>query len=317
MNKYCFGADIGGTTIKIGLFSEAGELLEKWEIPTRKEEKGIHILPDLAAEISKKCKEKGIEKETIIGIGLDAPGPVSPDGVIHGCVNMCWGEFNFVQVFRDLIGIENIKAGNDAKVAAFGEHWQGVCKNGGSMVLVTLGTGIGGGIVIDDKILQGTNGAAGEIGHIVVNLDESEYCNCGKQGCLEQYASATGIVRLFKKELKKVEIDKLGSILEDKASITAKDILDAAKQGDKLAEAVVDKVAMYLGMALANVSCVVDTDMIVIGGGVSKAGSFLIEKIENYHNYFAFTPSKGKRFELAGLGNDAGIYGCARLILEE
>lgn len=313
MQRYCFGADIGGTAIKIGLFSEKGDLLEKWEIPTRKEDEGSHILPDLALEIEKKCFERGILKDSIIGVGLDAPGPVSDDGMIHGCVNMCWGEFNFVDEFRQLTGIRNVKAGNDAKVAAFGEHWRGACQNGGSMVLVTLGTGVGGGIVINDKILQGANGAAGEIGHMVVKRGETEYCNCGKQGCLEQYASATGIVRLCKQYLNR---EDWPSVLRNTQEVTAKNVLDAAKAGDKLAAAVVDEVCRYLGMSLANVSCVVDTDMIVIGGGVSKAGSFLLEQIEKYHNQYAFSSSRGKRFEIAGLGNDAGIYGCARMILE-
>ena len=312
MDKYCFGADIGGTAIKIGLFSDAGELIEKWEIPTRKIDDGTHILPDLAEELQRKCDERGIQKENIIGVGLDAPGPVSDDGVIHGCVNMCWGEFNFVDEFRRLTGLDNVKAGNDAKVAAFGEHWRGACKNGGSMVLVTLGTGVGGGVVIHDKILQGANGAAGEIGHMVVKRSETELCNCGKKGCLEQYASATGIVRLCRQYLQTGR----HSVLKDTKGLTAKDVLDAAKAGDSLAEDVIDEVCKYLGMSLANVSCVVDTDMIVIGGGVSKAGDYLLEKIERYHNQYAFSPSRGKHFAIAGLGNDAGIYGCARLILE-
>lgn len=311
--KYCFGADIGGTAVKIGFFNKDGELLEKWEIPTRKEEKGAYVLQDLANAIKGKMEEKGIKMEEVIGVGLDAPGPVSEDGVIHGCVNIGWGTFHFVEEFKSLTGFQVVRAENDAKVAALGEHWKGVCQGDGSMVMVTLGTGVGGGVVLNGQLHRGINGAAGEIGHMVVQPEETEFCNCGKRGCLEQIASATGIVRTAKRFMDK---DTKPSKLRELEMVTAKNVLDLAAQGDALALEVVEYVCKYLGMALANVSCVVDTDMIVIGGGVSKAGRFLVDKIQKYHYDFAFEPSKVKRFEIAKLGNDAGIYGCARLILE-
>jgi len=314
MKKYCFGADIGGTTIKIGLFSATGILLEKWEIPTRKEERGAYLLEDVAAELSRKMEERGIAKEDILGVGLDAPGPVGSNGVIQGCVNLGWGVFNLVETFRKLSGFSLIKAGNDAKVAALGEYYQGVGDKKGTMVLVTLGTGIGGGIILDGKVLMGTNGAAGEIGHLVVNPEEVDACNCGKHGCLEQIASATGMVRTAKRFLQESD---LPSILRSVVALSAKDVLDGAKAGDVLANEIVEYVCKYLGMGLANVSCVVDTDKIVIGGGVSKAGVFLLDKLKRYYNVFAFSPCRNKKIELATLGNDAGIYGCAQLILEE
>ncbi len=312
--EYCFGADIGGTTVKIGLFSTDGILLEKWEIPTRKERQGAYVLGDVAAELFRKMEERGIAKEDILGVGLDAPGPVGTDGVIQGCVNMGWGVFNLVETFQKLSEFSFIKAGNDAKVAALGEYWKGIGGGKGTMVLVTLGTGIGGGIVLDGKVLMGTNGAAGEIGHLVVNPEEIEVCNCGKRGCLEQIASATGIVRTAKRFLEQKDTP---SLLREVTELSAKDVLDGAKAGDALADEIVEYVCKYLGMGLANVSCVVDTDRIVIGGGVSKAGVFLLDKIKKYYKVFAFLPCRIKKIELAKLGNDAGLYGCAKMILEE
>ncbi len=314
MSKYCFGADIGGTTIKIGLFDNQGGLLEQWEIPTRKENGGVNVLPDLWEAIQGKMQERDIAKSDILGIGLDAPGPVSEDGVIHGCVNMGWGEFNLVEAFQNISGISLIKACNDAKVAALGEYWMGPCQSCGSMVMVTLGTGVGGAVVMNGEIWMGANGAAGEIGHMAMVEDEEEICNCGKKGCLEQIASATGIVHTGKKFLVRYDIP---SKLREIPSFTAKDVLDLAKDGDTLALEIVEYVCKYLGMALANVSCVVDTNRIIIGGGVSKAGSFLLEKVEKYFKFYAFHSCRGTEFSIAFLGNLAGIYGCVKMVLEE
>ena len=195
MAKYCFGVDIGGTTVKIGLFSEKEELLDKWEIVTRKDEGGSLILSDIAQSLSDKMEEKGITKDDIVGIGLGVPGPITADGTVLKCVNLGWGVFNVANEVSSLTGIENVKVGNDANVAALGEMWKGGGKGHKNMVMMTLGTGVGGGIIINGKILAGSNGAAGEIGHLTVNYDEEETCGCGKKGCLEQFASATGIVK--------------------------------------------------------------------------------------------------------------------------
>ena len=198
MKRYAFGVDIGGTTVKMGLFETAGTLLETWEIPTDTSDNGKNILPDIAKAVSAKLEEKKLSPLDIEGIGMGVPGPIGPDGTVLKCVNLGWGVFNVEEELNRLTGFK-VKAGNDANVAALGEMWQGGGKGFRDLVMVTLGTGVGGGVIINEKILAGTNGAAGEIGHIPMRDDETECCGCGKKGCLEQYASATGIVRMTKK----------------------------------------------------------------------------------------------------------------------
>ena len=312
MRKYGFGIDIGGTTIKMGLFKVDGTLLEKWEVDTRKEEDGKYILEDISKEIKDKMKEKIIHKNDVIGVGIGVPGPVKEDGTVLKCVNLGWGIFNIVEEVNKLIKVP-VRAGNDANVAALGEMWQGGGKGYKNIVMVTLGTGVGGGIVIDGKIIPGSHGAGGEIGHIKVSDNETEYCGCGNKGCLEQYASATGIVNLANKVLNNT---KTGSKLRDFESLSAKDIFDSAKSGDELALTLVDDFSANLGKALANISCVIDPEIFVIGGGVSKNGNVLIENIRKHFEDNAFHSSRDTKFELAKLGNDAGIYGAAKLIFE-
>lgn len=311
MEKFCFGVDIGGTSVKLGLFSSEGELLEKWEIPTRKEEKGAYILKDIAQSIENKREEKQITKEQIMGIGLDAPGPVTDDGTIHVCVNVGWGTFNLVKEFEALTGYI-VKVGNDANVAALGESWKGGGKGCDNLVMVTLGTGVGGGIIINGKMVAGVNGAGGEIGHMFAVPEETQPCNCGRIGCLEQVASATGIVRVAKRFIQKEEKE---STLKQIKELTAKDVLDCAKQGDSLALEVMEYVCEHLGIVLSNIACVVDPEIFVIGGGVSKAGDFLLNCIQKHYQKHAFYACKNVKFVIATLGNDAGIYGGARLIL--
>lgn len=311
MKEFCFGVDIGGTSVKLGFFSSEGELLEKWEIPTRKEEKGAYILKDIAQSIENKTKEKQIAKEQIAGVGLGAPGPVTEDGMIHNCVNMGWGTFDLAKEAQFIIQLP-VKVGNDANVAALGESWKGAGKGCDNLVMITLGTGIGGGIVINGKMTAGVNGAGGEIGHMFAVEEETQPCNCGRIGCLEQAASATGIVRVAKRFLQK---DSKESSLRQIANLTAKDVLDCAKQGDNLALEILDYVCYCLGKLLANVACVVDPEMFVIGGGVSKAGDFLLEGIKKQYQKYALYACKSTKFVIATLGNDAGIYGCAKLIL--
>jgi glucokinase len=309
MKKYSVGVDIGGTTVKIGIFKSEGELLKKWEIPTDKNENGTHILGDIAESIEKVLKEENISKDDVHGIGMGVPGPVKADGTVVKCVNLGWGIFNVEQALESIIGLK-VKAANDANIAALGESWQGGGKGYDSMVMVTLGTGVGGGVIIDGKILAGINGAAGEIGHIKVSDEETEECGCGKKGCLEQYASATGVVRCAKKMMEEVDTPSALRNIED---VTAKDIFDKAKEGDKLALAVVDDFGKILGTSLSHISCVCDPEVYVIGGGVSKAGQIIIDKIVDHYKESAFHASRNVKFELALLGNDAGIYGGARL----
>lgn len=314
MSKYCFGVDIGGTTVKIGLFSTKGELLDKWEIVTRKDEGGSLILSDVAKAVEDKLIELKVSKDDVSGIGLGVPGPITEDGRVLKCVNLGWGIFNVAEEVTKLTGIENVKVGNDANVAALGEMWKGGGRGYKNMVMVTLGTGVGGGIIINGKILAGSNGAAGEIGHLTVNYDEEETCGCGKKGCLEQFASATGIVKEANRLL--FESDK-PSKLRDIQYLSAKAIFDTAKEGDELANVLVDELGRYLGLACSHIAAVVDPQAFVIGGGVSKAGTILTDVIKKYYESDVMFALKGKVFELAQLGNDAGIYGCAKMVVDK
>lgn len=312
MKKYAFGVDIGGTTCKIGFFETSGSLLDKEEIRTNTKNQGAGILPDVAQAIENKLAQEGICKEDVQGIGVGVPGPVTSGGVVKRCINLGWGMVNVEDELGGLTGLK-IKAGNDANVAALGEMWQGRAKGCRDVIMVTLGTGVGGGIIVDGKIVSGFHGAGGEIGHITVNKDEIEACNCGQYGCLSQYASATGIVRMAKRKLAKVS-EQTG--LRGYPDLTAKDVFDEAKRGDEIALGLVDEVCEILGAALSNMACVVNPEMIVIGGGVSKAGSILIEAIEKHFVETSFFACRNTKFALASLGNDAGMYGCVQMLLD-
>lgn len=312
MEKRCFGVDIGGTTVKMGLFTVDGKVTDKWEIPTRKEENGKYILEDIAKSVKERMQKDTLTLEDIAGLGIGVPGPVKEDGTVLKCANLGWGVFNVADTVRELTGIENVKVGNDANVAALGEMWQGGGKGYSNLVMVTLGTGVGGGVILCGKILTGSNGAGGEIGHIRVNYEEKDVCGCGKTGCLEQYASATGVVRLAKKALEKKE--KKTTLVEE--DLSAKAVFDAAKAGDELAMDIVKEFGFYLGMALAHISQVIDPEVFVIGGGVARAGQIIIDEVsKNYEENVMFA-LKNKAFKMAELGNDAGIYGSARMVLD-
>ena len=310
MKEYCFGIDVGGTTVKCGLFSVKGDILDKWEIPTRTENNGVNILPDVAAAIDAKIQEKGIARDTIAGVGVGIPGPVNEDGAVICAVNLHWGYVELEKELEKLTGL-TVKAGNDANVAALAEMWKGGGAGYHNVVMVTLGTGVGGGIIVNGKIVTGTHGAGGEIGHIHVEDDETLSCNCGNQGCLEQYASATGVVRLANRML---EATDKASVLRNE-EVTAKAVFDAVKAGDELAMEVAEKFGKYLGTALAVIAGVVDPEVFVIGGGVSKAGKILLDYVEKYYKKYVFQGSRDCAFALAELGNDAGICGAAKLVL--
>ena len=311
MGTYCFGIDVGGTTVKCGLFRTDGTLLEKWEIPTRKENNGDQILPDVAATVNAKIEEKGISKDDVEGVGIGVPGPVNAAGEVPCAVNLYWGYKNVVKELEDLTGL-HAKAGNDANVAALGEAWKGAAAGSSDVIMVTLGTGVGGGIIVDGKIVTGHHGAGGEIGHANVDHHEKEACNCGNKGCLEQFASATGIVRMAKRELAVSDAD---SVLRNKENISAKSVLDAFKANDPVAVVTMEKVGEQLGGSLAIFTSVVDPETIVIGGGVSRAGQPLIDCIQKYYKEYAFTACKDTPIVIATLGNDAGIYGAAKMVL--
>ena len=310
MKKYCFGIDVGGTSVKCGLFTTEGQALDKWEIPTRIQENGKYILPDVAAAILKKMEEKNITAEEVAGVGIGVPGPVNDNGEVPVAVNLHWGHVCIEKDLEKLTGLK-VKAGNDANVAALGELWKGGAAGRRSMIMVTLGTGVGGGIIVNEKVIAGAHGAGGEIGHVHVEDAITDPCNCGNYGCLEQVASATGIVRLAREELEKSQEP---SSLRGR-HISEKTVFDAVKEGDALAIRVAERFGLYLGKALSIFAAVADPQVIVIGGGVSKAGPILLDFIVKNFKKYAFTACKDTEFVLAELGNDAGIYGAAKMVL--
>ena len=311
--QYGFGVDLGGTTVKLAFFDREGTILSKWEIPTVTADSGNQILPDIAAAVEGYLKENGISKEQVIGIGIGVPGPVSDKGVVNRCINLGWGVFNIHEELSALTGLP-VKAGNDANVAALGEAWKGGGNGCENMIMATLGTGVGGGIIIDGKPISGVHGAGGEIGHLVLNKDETEPCGCGKYGCVEQYCSATGVVRVAKRYL---QAQDTPSSLRTLENMTCKDVFDAGKAGDAAALEILEQVYDLMGQFLANVCCVADPEVVVLGGGVSKAGQVLLDGAKRYFDKYIFHASKGIRFALASLGNDAGAYGAFKLVLDE
>ena len=309
--KYGFGIDIGGTTVKVAFFDENGEMKCKWEIPTRSEGGGEQILPDIAATVDTFLQQNRLSKDSILGIGVGVPGPVSREGVVNKCVNLGWGVFNIEQELSQLTELP-VKAGNDANVAALGEYWMGGGQGYESLVMATLGTGVGGGIILDGKILYGARGAAGEIGHMVLDRNETEPCGCGKLGCAEQYCSATGVVRMAKRYM---ATDDRPSMLHGR-EITCKEIFDAAAAGDAVAAAALETVYARMAEFCANLANAFDPAVIVLGGGVSKAGEVLVEGIKRHFPKYVFHAMADMPFVLATLGNDADAYGAFKLILD-
>ena len=299
--KYGFGIDLGGTTVKIAYFDELGTMLDKWEIPTVTADGGKQILPDIAASIRAYLDAHQINETAILGLGIGVPGPVDAKGVVNKCINLGWGVFNIAEELTKLTGFP-VKAGNDANVAALGEYWKGGGQGCENMVFVTLGTGVGGGIVIGGRLLHGSHGSGAEIGHMVLNPKETATCGCGKHGCVEQYGSATGIVRL--------------AGLHGMQNVTCKDIFDAGKAGDKVALEVLDEYYDYMGQFLGSLCSAVDPEVVVLGGGVSKAGKVLLEGIEPAFHKYVFHAASAVKFELASLGNDAGAYGAFKLAVD-
>ena len=307
--RYGFGIDLGGTTVKLAFFQENGTCLCKWEIPTVKDGDGAQILPDIAASVEAYLQENRISKEDVLGIGIGVPGAADPNGVVFSCINLGWGTKDVPKELGALTGLP-VACGNDATMAALGECWQGAgCEN---MVFVTLGTGVGGGIVSGGRIIAGVHGAGGEIGHITLCPEETIPCNCGKCGCAEQYLSATGIVRLAKDAL---SLPHEPSML-DSGELSAKTIFDAGREKDALACKVLEGYFDMMGRFLAIICCVADPEVIVLGGGVSKAGQMLLDGTAAPMKKYAFAPCRTTRLALATLGNDAGIYGAFKLALQ-
>lgn len=309
MAKYVFGVDIGGTTVKMGLLKDDGTVMEKWEIPTRKANGGEAILPDVAAKVEEKISQWKLLKDNILGVGVGVPGPVDAKGVIHCAVNLGWGDFNVAEKLSGLTGLKCM-AGNDANVAALGEMWKGGGRGYKNMVMVTLGTGVGGGIIVDGRILAGATGAGGEIGHIHLNDDEEKVCGCGNKGCLEQYASATGVSYIASKMQKTWKGD---TILKD--DISAKAVFDGVKAGDALCKEIAKEFGFHLGKGLAIIASTVNPEAFVIGGGVSKAGEVIFDYVRPSFEKYAFSGAKDCKLLLATLGNDAGMFGAAKLVM--
>lgn len=314
MQNYVFGADIGGTSVKLGLFTNDGRLVEKWEIPTRTANGGVHVLPDVAQSIISTMELHGIWADQVAGIGIGVPGPVDDSFTVNKCVNLGWGVLNIKEQMNTLLpDIPNVAAGNDANVATLGELWQGGGQGNQSAVMLTLGTGVGGGVVLDGKIVAGRNGGAGEIGHMTVEPDETVPCSCGKYGCLEQYASANGIVRMAKLMLSECDTP---SKLRGIEGFTSKHICDFAVAGDHMSLKIIDRFGDYLGRAMSYISCTVDPEIFIIGGGMSRSGSIVTDAALKYYQKYAFHVSKATGVVIATLGNDAGIYGCAKMVLK-
>ncbi len=314
MKSFAIGIDLGGTTAKLGLFQTDGILLEKWEIPTDISECGVRILPNLAAAVRAKCAEKSLALTDLSGVGIGVPGAVRDNSYVPVCANLGgWGDCEVSAIMSDLLDGLPVKTANDANVAALGEYWMGGAKGYRSVVLTTLGTGVGGGVIVHGQIIAGGHGAGGEIGHVTVNRAERATCGCGKKGCLEQYSSATGVVRGMKRILAEFSTP---SVLRG-ADFAAKDVFDAARNGDALALLSVDEMAAHLGHALSTLAETIDPEIFLLGGGVSRAGDILVDAVTKHYQACVFSSCRETPIQIATLGNDAGIYGAVKLILPE
>jgi len=314
--KWVVGIDLGGTTVKIAFLSLNGDLIEHWEIPTDNSEQGKNITSDIAKSIEEKLNELKHAKEDVLGVGMGAPGPFDYEtGVIFNTVNLGWPDnFPLKETLEKDLGLP-VTIDNDANCAALGEMWKGAGEGCKELVCVTLGTGVGGGVIVNGNIVQGVKGAAGEIGHLTAIVENGAPCNCGKHGCLETIASATGIVRLAKEKLsERHKLSILHSILDQEGAITAKDVFDAAKKEDELACEIVQFVAFHLGLVLANIANTLNPEKIVLGGGVSKAGDVLLKPVRDNFLKFSFkSVAESTKIDVATLGNTAGVIGAAWL----
>lgn len=320
-DHWILGVDLGGTTTKMAFVKQTGEIIEKWEIPTDVKNEGRNITKNIARALEQKLFELNKVKADILGIGMGAPGPADLEtGVIYEAVNLGWKKpYPLQEIMEKDTALQTI-IDNDANCAALGEMWKGAGNGGKDVVCVTLGTGVGGGVIANGDIVQGISGAAGEIGHITVVIEDGAPCNCGKTGCLETVASATGIVRIAKQYLHQLDVaeEELLKLYKKTGIVTAKDVFDAARNGDSTAVQVVDEVARYLGLSLANVANTLNPEKIVIGGGVSKAGDILLTPIREYFRRFSFPRvAKSTQLVLATLGNDAGVIGAAWLVMNK
>lgn len=298
MREVCFGIDVGGTTVKLGLVSQDGELLEKREFPSIRDP---DAMMDHIADHMNQVMEH-FPDCACVGAGVGVPGPVMEESIVRGCANLGWGDVNVARGLGHRTSLP-IRVSNDANLAAMGEMWRGGgqgCKN---LVLLTVGTGIGGGIICDGHILSGSMGGGGEVGHIPTSFHPEWRCSCGNYGCLELTASARGIIQAARQF----------SPFKDQAATTAKDVFDAAQEGNETARQIIHQAGSALGEAAAVLACVLNPELFLIGGGVSAAGHALLDPIENTFREKVFPPCGQARFDKAQLGNNAGIFGGAAL----
>lgn len=316
MSKKLLGIDLGGTTIKFGILTLEGEVQEKWAIETNTLENGRHIVSDIVESLKHRLSLYGLTKDDFLGIGMGSPGAVDRTSkTVTGAFNLNWADTQEVgSVIKKEVGIPFF-IDNDANVAALGERWVGAGANNPDVVFVTLGTGVGGGVIADGNLIHGVAGAGGEIGHMIVDPENGFTCTCGNKGCLETVASATGVVRVARQLAEQYEgSSAIKAAIDNGDTVTSKDIFIAAEDGDKFANSVVERVSRYLGLAAANISNILNPDSVVIGGGVSAAGEFLRSRVEKYFVTFAFPQvKKSTKIKIAELGNDAGIIGAASL----
>ena len=313
------GIDLGGTSVKLAILTTVGEIQEKWSIKTNILDEGSHIVPDIIDSIKHRFETYGLTKEDFLGVGMGSPGVVDSEaGTVIGAYNLNWKTLQLVKdQFESALGLPFF-IDNDANVAALGEQWVGAGNNNPNVVFMTLGTGVGGGVIAAGNLIRGVKGAGGELGHITVDFDAPFACTCGKKGCLETVASATGIVNLTRRYAEEYAGDaKLKQLIDDGEEVTAKDVFDLAKEGDDLALIVYRHFSNYLGVACANIAAVLNPAYIVLGGGVSAAGEFLLDGVRNVFADNSFPQIKeSTQIVLATRGNDAGVIGAASLVLK-
>lgn len=318
MTNKLIGIDLGGTTAKLAILTEDGEIQQRWSVETNIEDNGSHIVPDIMESIKHRLDLYDMKPSDFIGIGMGTPGTVDKEnGTVIGAYNLNWSTLQEIKKpMEETFGIP-FDLDNDANVAALGERWKGAGNNAPDVTFITLGTGVGGGIIAEGHLLHGVAGAAGEIGHITVDPEGFD-CTCGKKGCLETVASATGVVRLAREMSEEFSgTSRLKDMIDDGQEVSSKDVFDLAKDNDHFALLVVDKVCFYLGLACGNIGNMLNPNDIVIGGGVSAAGEFLLEKVQVYFDRFTFPQVKNSTtIKLAELGNSAGVIGAASLALK-
>lgn len=312
MSKFNVGIDIGGTSIKFGLFDESDKLLYKWSIDTDTSDEGKKIVPEVSDSLLHFFSEKEIRLEDLLSIGIDIPGPAIHGDKVLKAVNLNWKEeFNIAKLMKSCLKNDKvyIYALNDANAAAYGEYVYGAGKNYKTEFMATLGTGIGGALVFDDKIIEGMHGGAGEIGHVKV-FDKYELrCNCGGIGCLETIAARKGIISLAKKNIASKKYKSSLNDRENLDDLDVKEICDLAKMGDELCDETIKEAMRYVGKAISYVSEIVEPECVIIGGGIAKAGDIILDYIKDGYDRFSTMTTVKPFFGLAKLQNEAGIYG--------